>query len=169
MKVIYEESVGTDTSTIGYPGVSTCTTVTCSVANGTLVGAHFSCGTPPDKFRRMLASMKTAFNGGAVDAIYVIGAFDYWGNPSGGTDYKWPQMFRSFRTVLGTTAPVYCFNSAKAFKDSTFQLTRAAGQFPSVEIASQASCSIPPGSGSAGPITFGPTRVLGKNEFAVEL
>lgn len=169
MRVIYEESFGPDASTIGYPGVSTCTTVTCNVANGTLVGAHFSCGTPAVKFQRMLAGMKAAFNGGAVDDIYVIGAFDHWNKPSGGADYKWPKMFRSFRTELGATGRVYCFNSGKAFKDSTFQLTRVNGQFPIVEIASQASCSIPPGSGIVGPITFGPTRVLGKGEFAVEL
>jgi hypothetical protein len=70
--VLWEDSVGSSTQYICYPGISSCIAIT-GVSGGGVVGCHITVATPQSEIDQIFQLMKTAGGQGCPE-FYVIGA-----------------------------------------------------------------------------------------------
>jgi hypothetical protein len=86
-----------------YPSVSTCSTLTLLLANGTALGAHFAKPDTVADIDAILNEMNTVRAGQAVLQMYAVGVLPFRGSDGWMADrrYRWPTMLSTFNTTFG--------------------------------------------------------------------
>jgi hypothetical protein len=91
---------------VTYPHVSTCTTLTLALADGSVIGAHFSKLDPAATVDAILNQMNVVRAGRAVSQMYIVGVLKYadadgfMGTPR----YAWPILITTFNQAFGRAA-----------------------------------------------------------------
>ena len=101
---IRETEYGTEVhGHVTYPGVSTCTTLTLALADGSVIGAHFAKPDPTAAVDAIVTQMNVVRAGRAVSHMYVVGvlrcrdAEGFMGTPR----YAWPTLITTFNQAFG--------------------------------------------------------------------
>jgi hypothetical protein len=101
---IRETEYGTEVhGHVTYPGVSTCTTLTLSLADGSVIGGHFAKPDTAAEVDAIIAQMNVVRAGRAVSHMYVVGVLrvrepeGFMGDPR----YAWPTMITTFNQAFG--------------------------------------------------------------------
>lgn len=101
---IRETEYGMDVAgTVYYPGVSTCTTLTLLLNDGSVIGAHFAKPDPTAAVDAIVAQMNVVRAGRPVSQLYLVGvlrcrsADGFMGDPR----YAWPTLITTFNQAFG--------------------------------------------------------------------
>lgn len=91
---------------IFYPGVSTCTTVTLLLTDGTAIGMHLAKADLTTDVDAIVNELNLVRAGRVVSTMYVVGVLrsrfgDGW---MGEARYKWPIQLSTFNTAFGRNA-----------------------------------------------------------------
>ena len=104
---IRETEYGTEVGGyVTYPGVSTCTTLTLALADGSVIGAHFAKPDPTAAVDAIIAQMNVVRAGRAVSHLYLVGVLrcrdmdGFMGTPR----YAWPTLISTFNQAFGRSA-----------------------------------------------------------------
>ncbi len=79
--IIAEEQWGLGADTIEFPNVSSCTTVTCRLDNGRLIGAHFTMSSTESEVDQFLSTMseEAVASGATITDVRMMGTFESTG------------------------------------------------------------------------------------------
>jgi hypothetical protein len=88
---------------IYYPGVSTCTTITLLLTNGTALGMHLTKLDLATDVDAIVTQVNAVRGGTAVSSMYAVGVLrcrdvDGW---MGVARYRWPVQLSTFNTAFG--------------------------------------------------------------------
>lgn len=96
---VREKSIGIDDYTLSYPNVSSCTTITVVLEDGSMIGAHLDKRTTAADARAILGKMVEETTGRPVASIVVVGALRSSFNAGGFMDEKEFTLPNLFRTL----------------------------------------------------------------------
>lgn len=104
--VVRESSIGTDDYTLSYPNVSSCTTITVVLRDGSLIGVHLDKFATTFNVYAILQKMVELTAGRPVETMAVVGALRSSFNAGGfmaKKDFAFPNLF-------GTLAEAFDFS-----------------------------------------------------------
>jgi len=106
VNVVTEDEYGTGAGGhIDYYGVSSCTTVTLLLSDGTALGTHLTFDTPAATVDAIIAQMNQARAGRVVSQLYLVGVLPANGNGWKNTPrYAWPTQIQTFNVAFGRPA-----------------------------------------------------------------
>lgn len=104
-----DNNVGIDDGLIRYPGVYTCVTVTCVLANTRLVGAHLARMWSNGKIDSSLNRIVELSSNTNILSVFIVGMLQKW---NASMNRMKPGNFATeARNILGATMPVWVFDT----------------------------------------------------------
>ena len=99
MIVMYEQKFAEDT-VIEYSGITSCMSVTCVLPGQRFLGAHFTV-MYAKHMEGILNQMNIAIGARPLQALYIAGAFMFWGNVPDYAQFSTAQAVQTYRARLG--------------------------------------------------------------------